>query len=188
MYRRELSAGTVRVDCGLLKHLSLFSGAASILDFGSGAGGNVGLLASRLCGKRFALVDHSPVCLDHARRTLPGGPDSGDNVFEFAGSMEGLSRTSFDLVMAIEVIEHLKDTRSILDRLWDAVAPGGVLLVSVPVRGWRDRHREHVQAFTVGSMFKLLSTYTDWVHVAPRSYSQRSGVLSTAYFYVSKRR
>jgi len=60
------------------------------------------------------------------------------------------------------------------------------MLISVPVKGIRDRNRQHVNKFTVKSMFKILTAYGEIVHIAPRTYSKRSGILSTAYFYVEK--
>ena len=73
-----------------------------------------------------------------------------------------------------------------MDQLWAKTAPGGVMMISVPVKGIRDRHPQHVNKFTVKSMFKFMSAYGEIVHIAPRTYSRRSGILATAYFYVEK--
>ncbi len=186
VYDAELDAGRVRCDSGLLEYRWLFDGRERILDFGSGPGGNVEMLSQQLSERHFTLIDHSDVALEHARRTLRLGANG--NTFEFERSLDAVPRKSQDLVMSFEVLEHLTEFDQVLDELWGRVRPGGVLLVSVPVKGRRDRHREHVNKFTVGSMFRILSRYSNWVHIAPRSFSQRSGILSTAYFYIERSR
>jgi 2-polyprenyl-3-methyl-5-hydroxy-6-metoxy-1,4-benzoquinol methylase len=88
--------------------------------------------------------------------------------------------------MSIQVVEHITEYMKVMDSLWARVRPGGTLLISVPVKGIRDRNRQHVNKFTVSSMFRILSGYGEIVHISPRTYSVRSGRLSTAYFYVEK--
>jgi 2-polyprenyl-3-methyl-5-hydroxy-6-metoxy-1,4-benzoquinol methylase len=183
VYARERSEGKLRQDTGLLKHLALFAGRPRILDFGSGPGGNVLVLAPHLRQCTFTLVDHSRTALEEAQKQLRG---RNDHEFIFARDLEGVSPGSQDLILTIEVLEHVREYASVLGRLWEVLAPGGLLMLSVPVKGWRDRHREHVNKFTITKMFQILSAYTDWVHLSPRSYSRRSGILSTAYFYITK--
>ena len=185
-YRAELATGKIRADKNLSKTLFLFHKAKSILDFGAGAGGNVKFLASQFSDRSFCLVDHSTTSLAYARDKLLGDSDSKGNRFEFHTSLDSLKTRSFDLVMSIEVIEHVKNYKDTLDSLWSLVSPGGMLLISVPVKGWRDRNREHVNKFTIKQIFELLRSYSDWVHVSARTFSKRSGVLSTAYFYIEK--
>ena len=183
VYARERSEGRLRQDTGLLTYLGLFAGRARILDFGSGPGGNVVVLGPHLPKCTFTLVDQSETALNEARERLDGRVDHD---FVFARNLEGVPPGSQDLILAIEVLEHLRAYRSVLHRLWEDLAPGGLLLLSVPVKGWRDRQREHVNKFTIAKMFRILSAYTDWVHISPRSHSRRSGILSTAYFYIMK--
>ena len=170
----------------LLKFMHLFEKARSILDFGSGLGGNVQYLSTRLENKKFTLIDQSKSSQEFVIRKLLGVSDDKDNTFTYRLDLGKVPESSIDLVMSIEVLEHITEYREILDQLWNKLKPGGTLLISIPVLGIRDRTRVHVNKFTVTRMFKILSSYADVVHISPRTYSKKSGRLSTAYFYVEK--
>ncbi len=186
-YNKQIDKKQLRVDeKGLQKIMHLFNEAGSILDFGSGLGGNIHYLSKQLKNTRFYLVDHSAISLDFAKNELLGEKDDNGNHFSYLPDLISMENDSLDLVMSSQVLEHITDYKFYMDRLWELVIPGGVFLISVPVLGIRDRHREHVNKFTLGSMFKLLVNYNELVHVFPRSYTKRSGRLSTAYFYVFK--
>jgi cyclopropane fatty-acyl-phospholipid synthase-like methyltransferase len=166
--------------------MPLFSRSNSILDFGSGLGGNVKYLAGHLKNTRFLLVDHSKRSQEYVEKEVLGNKDDRGNTFEYLLEVDEIPEGSVAMVMAIQVIEHLSQYKQIMDTLWSKLSSGGILLISVPVRGRMDRNRQHVNKFTVGSMFRILSAYGEIVHIAPRTYSKRSGHLGTAYFYVEK--
>ena len=170
----------------LLKFMPLFIRANSLLDFGSGLGGNAQYLAGHLENTRFILVDHSQTSQEFVENELLGTRDEKANIFAYHLDLEGIPEGSVDLVMTTQVLEHISEYGEIMDRLWAKLSKGGILLVSVPVKGFRDRNRQHVNKFTVGSMFRIMSAYGEIVHISPRTYSKRSGRLSTAYFYVEK--
>ncbi len=100
--------------------------------------------------------------------------------------MKAFPDESVGMILSIQVLEHITEYREIMDVLWRKVKPGGILLISVPVRGIRDTNRQHVNKFTINSMFKILTSYSEIVHMAPRTWSKRSGNLTTAYFYIRK--
>ena len=186
-YNSYIERDYIRSDTThLLKFMHLFKGSGSILDFGSGLGGNVQYLAGRLEKTRFTLLDLSETSLDFAREKLLGTSDDKGNTFEFCSTLDEVADGSFGLVMSIEVLEHISDYKGLLDQLWGKLRPGGTLLLSVPVLGIRDRTRVHVNKFTLKSMFQILTHYNEIVHIAPRTYSKSSGHLSTAYFYIEK--
>jgi ubiquinone/menaquinone biosynthesis C-methylase UbiE len=164
--------------------LWLFESRKTILDFGSGTGANIALLAQKLTNKCFTLVDHSEEALKCAQQMLRA--DVNNNLFRYCSSLDKVETESQQLVMAIQVLEHITDYRGVLGELWRVLRKEGVLLISVPVKGRRDWHHEHVNKFTIDSMFKILKNFSEWVHISARSYSKRSGILSTAYFYVEK--
>lgn len=186
-YRKSIETGLVRSDeRHLLKFMHLFSNAQRIMDFGAGLGGNVRFLAHQLENREFLLVDHSRICLEYARDTLLGEKDDRGNAFSYHESLEQIPEQSVELILSIEVLEHITEYKQILESLWARITPGGALLISVPVKGIRDRNRQHVNKFTVGRMFRELCRYGEIVHVSPRTWSRRSGRLATAYFYVEK--
>lgn len=184
----EKSANSVFRSDGekLNRFMPVFDTAHSILDFGGGLGGNLKYLASLLKDKKFMLVEHSEFALKYAKDEYLGRKDERGNTFEYHMDLSQLAPGSTDLVMSIEVLEHITDYGAVLSCMWDLVAPGGHLLISVPVKGWRDRNREHVNKFTIRSMFGILSKYSEIVQISARSASRRSGRLSTAYFCIAK--
>jgi SAM-dependent methyltransferase len=187
IYSNHIDQKKLRSDGdNLQKFLPLFEKSRRVLDFGGGLGGNLKYLSEQLSGISFILVDHSQVSLDFARKELLGEKDDRGNTFEYHTSLEAFPEASIDLVMSFQVLEHITDYKRYMDQLWDKVAPGGRMLISVPVKGIRDRNRQHVNKFTIKSMFQVMNEYAEIVHIAPRTYSRRSGILGTAYFYVEK--
>lgn len=187
IYSKHIDQKKIRSDGDhLLKFMSMFEKAESVLDFGGGLGGNLKYLSEKLKNTRFILVDHSEVSLEFAKSQLLGEKDEQGNRFEYYTSLKKIPDNSILMVISIQVLEHITEYRRYMDQLWAKTAPGGTLMISVPVKGIRDRNRQHVNKFTVKSMFKILSAFGEIVHIAPRTYSRRSGILSTAYFYVEK--
>ena len=101
------------------------------LDVGCGAG----LLAEPLArlGARVTGIDASPevieVAWEHARR-------QGLDIDYRAGDVQELEG-QFDLVTAMEVIEHVADPAAFVQALAKRLAPGGLLVMSTPnATGW----------------------------------------------------
>ncbi len=59
-----------------------------------------------------------------------------------------LGRGTFDAVLLISVLEHLRDAQSALDAAHSLLRPGGVLLINVPT--WRGKFFLEVSAFRLG--------------------------------------
>jgi len=187
-YREQILQNHIRFDPELLEKFGpLFRRADSLLDFGGGLGGNLKFLSEHLQNKRFILIDYSQSSLDFVRGQLLGERDGRGNRFEYYQHLDPVHDNSIHGVMSFQVLEHISDYRKYMDMLWKKTRPGGFMLISVPVKGLRDRQRQHVNKFTVSSMFKVLSHYSEMVHITPRSYSKRAGRLSTAYFYIEKK-
>lgn len=97
------------------------SPGARILDVGSGCGVNAETLARF---GRLVLLDRSPDALAFAHER--GTCCQGD------GERLPFRSESFDLVCALDILEHLDDDRAGMSELARVVAPGGKLLVMVP--------------------------------------------------------
>jgi len=187
VYASKISQGNIQQDKSLLKIIPLLRDKKNILDFGSGLGGNIKLLADKLRDKKFFLIDYSINAIEFARKSYLGNKDIHGNFFYYFTNISSLSGKTLDAILSIEVLEHIKEYREILDNFWNLLEKQGILIISVPVKGWRDRHREHVNKFTIKTMFQILSKYSEWVHISPRTYSSRSGILATAFFYIIKK-
>lgn len=105
-----------------------------VLDVGCGAG----LLAEPLArlGASVTAIDAAgesiSVARDHASRR-------GLAIDYRVGGVEAAAGERFDLVTSMEVIEHVADPVAFVRGLADAVAPGGLLVMSTPNRTWLTR-------------------------------------------------
>ena len=98
------------------------------LDVGCGAG----LLAEPLArlGASVTAIDAAPELIDAARAHAAG---SGLAIDYRAMPVEALDG-HYDLVTAMEVIEHVADPAAFVRALADRLAPGGLLILSTPNR------------------------------------------------------
>ena len=96
------------------------------LDVGCGAG----LLAEPLArlGAQVTAVDAAPECIEVARAHSAG---QGLNIDYRATGVEAVEG-QFDLVTAMEVVEHVADPRDFIDALAKRLAPGGLMILSTP--------------------------------------------------------
>lgn len=100
----------------------------SALDIGCGAG----LLAEPLArlGARVTGIDAAPELIEVAKTH---GAGAGLEIDYRIGGVEDLTGT-YDLVTAMEVIEHVADPLAFLAALAARLAPGGLLILSTPNR------------------------------------------------------
>jgi SAM-dependent methyltransferase len=114
--------GRRRILGRLLRRLEL-PPAARVLDVGCGTGANGPVLAA---GGNFAVgIDASsiPLRLDGRGHAVRLRGDAG--ALPFAGA-------AFDLVVALDVLEHLDDDKAAARELARVLAPGGALVAFVP--------------------------------------------------------
>ena len=99
------------------------------IDVGCGAG----LLTERLArlGARATGLDAAPENVGAARAHAEA---VGLDMEYLAGGIEAVAGRRFDLVVSMEVIEHVADTGAFARGLADALAPGGLMVLSTPNR------------------------------------------------------
>jgi 2-polyprenyl-6-hydroxyphenyl methylase / 3-demethylubiquinone-9 3-methyltransferase len=99
------------------------------LDVGCGAG----LLTEPLArlGAQATGVDAAP---ENAGAATAHAALSGLDIRYVAGELELLEAATFDLVTAMEVVEHVTDPAAFVGALAARVAPGGLLVMSTPNR------------------------------------------------------
>ena len=130
-----------------------------VLDLGSGEGYGSAILAgsgaSAVTG-----IDVDERSVEHARLSY-----SAPNLSFEVGSaldLEGYGPHSFDMVVALEVIEHLDDPAAVLDRVAELLDPAGLLVLSTPDRLVYSDAREddnpfHRHELTEGELRELLT-------------------------------
>jgi ubiquinone/menaquinone biosynthesis C-methylase UbiE len=118
------------------------------LDVGCGSGG-----ALKALGARAGLS----VGMDVARQALRYSRAKGLlNLFEGDATQLGLADAAFDLVTALDVIEHCADDTLALREIWRVLAPGGLCCLTVPALRllWSnlDRVNHHFRRYTTGEL------------------------------------
>ena len=120
---------------------------ARILDAGAGSGRNMVELSRY---GTVSAIELSPASVALARERKAGEVVEG-SVLEMP-----FARASFDFAASLDVIEHLEDDVAALRELRRVVAPGGVLLATVPAYGWlwsgHDEVNHHFRRYTRASL------------------------------------
>jgi len=126
---------------------------ACILEVGCGPGGNLAMLS------RFGSVsamevneDARRVAAERSGLIIHGGRLPDDLSFE-AGS--------FDLIAALDVIEHIDDDRAAVASLARLLRPGGALVMTVPAYRWlwsdHDDIHHHKRRYVLGGVRALFT-------------------------------
>ena len=153
-----------------------------ILELGCSSGRTTSVLKG--WGHRVTAVELDPEFVEAVRpfveRVVHGDLDSPSTLGALAGS-------SFDLIIAADVLEHLREPTRCLRQALDLLRPGGVVVLSIPNVGHGDLRlalldgqfeyseiglldRTHVQLFTRSSLERLVHDaglqVTHWDRVA----------------------
>jgi 2-polyprenyl-3-methyl-5-hydroxy-6-metoxy-1,4-benzoquinol methylase len=123
-------------------HFARQHGCQRYLDFGAGVGSG-GILFARH-GLEVTLADISSTLLGFSqwRLALRGLPAASIDL-----KVGSLPDSSFDLVTAMDVFEHLVDPVETVERLWGTLKPGGFLYARIHAESDEDRPQHIVQDF-----------------------------------------
>lgn len=99
------------------------------MDFGCGSGVMLPFLAG--CSREVVATDVDLVPLDHMGRHIPL-PSNVRVVAATPAGLKGLPASSFDLIIALDVLEHVKDLVGTLVTLLGLLKAGGQLVISGP--------------------------------------------------------
>lgn len=127
-----------------------------VFDFGCGSGYLVGEL-QRLGYNAFGM--------DFEKEAVDYGANSGvKNLTVGAGDQVGYSSESFDLVMALDVLEHLEDEKPAIKELIRILKPGGKMIITVPAYQWlwgvQDEVSHHFRRYTAGSLMDVFKEFS----------------------------
>jgi SAM-dependent methyltransferase len=68
--------------------------------------------------------------------------------FQYADLTKLDEKEAWDLVLSVDVMEHIEDDRTVFRHLYNGLKPGGILLISTPSdQGGSDVHHEHDESF-----------------------------------------
>jgi SAM-dependent methyltransferase len=150
-----------------------------ILDVGAGTG------ATSLALRRFGTVlgiDLSPEAMQIAR-------DRGLAVARMDATRLALPAAGFDVVVALDVLEHLEDDVACVRELVRVLRPGGVLLVTVPAYNWlwssHDVANRHLRRYRRHSLRRVLQQGDLDIEVC--SYVMLSMLLPAAVYRLLER-
>jgi SAM-dependent methyltransferase len=143
--------GRRRVVEALLRQFAP-GGALAIADVGCGTGTEIGML--RAFG-RVVGIDSSDLALQLAHERGHG------ELIVAAIPRLCFPDGAFDVVCALDVIEHIEDDRAAVYELWRVVRPGGLLMVTVPAYPWlwseHDDANQHRRRYTRAQLRARLS-------------------------------
>lgn len=129
-------------------------GPREILEVGCGNGGNLALLASY--GNVYAVeLDQGARSRAAARGLARVEAGNLPRALPFPGRR-------FDLIAALDVIEHVEEDGDSVRSLGERLKPGGLLLLTVPANPWLwgrlDEVSHHVRRYTRDGLLSLLRT------------------------------
>jgi SAM-dependent methyltransferase len=118
--------GEERFDRSMRNFVMQFRQHGSVLDVGSSRGNF--LIAMQRAGFQVYGVEPSSKNSEFAR--------TANGIDTYTGSVEQFlaapTRRDFDVITALNVIEHVADPKNVLIRLRDLLVPGGLLVLAVP--------------------------------------------------------
>ena len=103
-------------------------GRNNILDVGGGVGANAEYLKNAGKAERFSVVDLA------AQNVLPGVDNAFNGNLEDPDLIVRIGREAgpFDVILCLDVLEHLSDPWSVIDLLSDIMVEGGIIVASIP--------------------------------------------------------
>jgi trans-aconitate 2-methyltransferase len=109
--------------------------AAHVVDLGCGPGNSTELLAARFPGAQLVGLDSSESMLASARERLPSVDFVQGDIAHWAPS------TAPDLLYANASMQWVAEHSTLIPRLFDCLAPGGVLAIQMPDNRAEPSHR-----------------------------------------------
>jgi trans-aconitate 2-methyltransferase len=165
LYRRYEDERT-RPAQELLARVPL-TAAARVVDLGCGPGNSTELLVQRFAGAAVVGTDNSEAMLANARERLPQAS------FELSDIAAWQPELPPDLIYANASLQWVPDHEALIPRLFDALAPGGVLAVQMPDNREEPTHR----------LMRELAAQPPWAQAIGDADAVRARLLSLEGYY-----
>jgi SAM-dependent methyltransferase len=154
----EIFAETPRLNAWIFSKLGPHV-HGDVLEIGSGIGTLSHLIVARAATA--VLSDAEPRYLDALRTTFAGDARVTVARYDLDGEPEPeIAGRSFDAIVAINVVEHIRDDQALVRRLAVLLKPGGSLLIYVPAcpfaYGSLDKALGHYRRYTPATLTALL--------------------------------
>jgi SAM-dependent methyltransferase len=153
----------------------------SLLEIGCGTGFVLAAIAERFPQTQLAGSEYFEEGLDFARQRVPGAR------FSQMDARRIPSEQQLDVIGAFDVLEHIEEDRQVLQQMFQALKPGGIVLLTVPQHRWLwsavDRYACHVRRYsgdelrqkTLGAGFDILRSTSFVSTLLPAMYLSRLG-------------
>lgn len=124
-----------------------------VLDYGCGSGFIVGQLQTR---------GYDAWGTDISREAIEYGTSQGiKNLHSTDGIEVDFPDGSFDLILAMDVVEHIDDDKLVVEELKRLLRPGGRLIITVPAYQWmwgvQDEVSHHFRRYSMKSITQLVT-------------------------------
>jgi SAM-dependent methyltransferase len=127
----------------------------NILDYGCGVGINLGILSK--FGKIF-YYDKSKLAIDYVKKKY-----TKKNFFYLSNNKLAYYKKKFDIIIAADVIEHIKNDKKKIDELSSLLKKNGYILITVPafqkLFSSKDISLKHYRRYTKDSLHKILKDH-----------------------------
>jgi SAM-dependent methyltransferase len=121
---------------------------ASVLDAGSGFGQYSWFMSKRYKKWRIKAVDIKQEQVEDCRTFYTKTGKSGRVIFEKADLITFSETDKYEIILSVDVIEHIEDDIRVLRNMYNALKKGGILLISTPSdKGGSDVHNNHEESF-----------------------------------------
>lgn len=173
----EVFTGTPRLNAWQFSKLASHV-QGDVLEIGSGIGNFSRLIVAR--AKTSVLSDIEPHYLDALAADFAGDRRVTVAPYDLDGEpSSAIASRRFDAIVAVNVVEHIRDDQALVRRLSALLKPGGKLVVYVPAcpfaYGSLDRALGHYRRYTPESLTALLESAG--LQTPPPAYMNFFGLL-----------
>ena len=139
---------TWHVKKALKKISSKYPENASVLDAGSGFGQYSWLMSSRFRQWNIKAIDIKEEQIEDCKAFFTKTGRLGKVIFQKADLITFNERDNYNIILSVDVMEHIEDDMMVFNNLYRALKQGGILLISTPSdKGGSDVHNPLESSF-----------------------------------------